>query len=193
MHCPFCGHEETKVNDSRLAAEGRQIRRRRECLACGERFTTFETAELVMPLVVKNDADREPFDEQKLRAGILRALQKRPVEQEKIESALERITHRLRALGEREVRSRQIGEFVMDELRHLDEVAYVRFASVYRSFQDIEAFRDEVDKLRTRRRREPLAGQLSLLGGEQEGAGKPATAKTPDEAAPGGKPPRRSH
>jgi transcriptional repressor NrdR len=193
MHCPFCGHEETKVNDSRLAAEGRQIRRRRECLACGERFTTFETAELVMPLVVKNDADREPFDEQKLRAGILRALQKRPVEQEKIESAIERITHRLRALGEREVRSRQIGEFVMDELRHLDEVAYVRFASVYRSFQDIEAFRDEVDKLRTRRRREPLAGQLSLLGGEQEAAGKSATAKTPDEAAPGGKPPRRSH
>jgi transcriptional repressor NrdR len=188
MHCPFCGDEETKVNDSRLAAEGRQIRRRRECLACGERFTTFETAELVMPLVVKNDADREPFDEQKLRAGILRALLKRPVEQEKIESALERITHRLRALGEREVRSRQIGEFVMDELRHLDEVAYVRFASVYRSFQDIEAFRDEVDKLRTRRRREPLAGQLSLLGGEPE-----TTGKAHAEATPAGKPPRRSH
>lgn len=192
MHCPFCGHEETKVNDSRLAAEGRQIRRRRECLACGERFTTFETAELVMPLVVKNDADREPFDEQKLRAGILRALQKRPVEQERIESAIERITHRLRALGEREVRSRQIGEFVMDELRHLDEVAYVRFASVYRSFQDIEAFRDEVDKLRTRRRREPLAGQLSLLGGEPDTAAA-ASGKTGPEAGPAGKPPRRSH
>lgn len=193
MHCPFCGHEETKVNDSRLAAEGRQIRRRRECLACGERFTTFETAELVMPLVVKNDADREPFDEQKLRSGILRALQKRPVEQERIESAIERITHRLRALGEREVRSRQIGEFVMDELRHLDEVAYVRFASVYRSFQDIEAFRDEVDKLRTRRRREPLAGQLSLLGGEAEAAGKASAAKAAGDETPAGKPPRRSH
>ena len=197
MYCPFCGHEETKVNDSRLAAEGRQIRRRRECLACGERFTTFETAELVMPLVVKNDADREPFDEQKLRSGILRALQKRPVEQERIESAIERITHRLRALGEREVRSRQIGEFVMDELRHLDEVAYVRFASVYRSFQDIEAFRDEVDKLRTRRRREPLAGQLSLLGGEPEAPGASAGGKgaAPSGAEAGvpGKPPRRSH
>ena len=108
MHCPFCGHEETKVNDSRLAAEGRQIRRRRECLACGERFTTFEAAELVMPLVVKSHGSRE---------------------------------------------------------------AYVRFASVYRSFQDVEAFRDEVEKLRSRRRREPLAGQLSLLaGGDSKGA-----------------------
>ncbi|MCE2873705.1 MAG: transcriptional regulator NrdR [Xanthomonadales bacterium] len=190
MHCPFCGDEDTKVNDSRLAAEGRQIRRRRECLACGERFTTFETAELVMPLVVKSHGERQPFDEQKLRGGILRALQKRPVEQEKVEAAIERIAHRLRALGEREVPSRQVGEFVMEELRHLDEVAYVRFASVYRSFQDIEAFRDEVDKLRTRRRREPLAGQLSLLGGEADAAGKP----TPKGAAPVvGKPPRRSH
>ena len=189
MYCPFCGHEETKVNDSRLAAEGRQIRRRRECLACGERFTTFESAELVMPLVVKSKGDREPFDVQKLRSGILRALQKRPVPQEKVEEAIERITHRLRALGEREVPSRQVGEFVMDELRHLDEVAYVRFASVYRSFQDIEAFRDEVDKLRTRRRREPLAGQMSLLGGEDPAgqASGAAGAKTP------GKPPRRSH
>ena len=190
MHCPFCGDEDTKVNDSRLAAEGRQNRRRRECLACGERFTTFETAELVMPLVVKSHGERQPFDEQKLRGGILRALQKRPVEQEKVEAAIERIAHRLRALGEREVPSRQVGEFVMEELRHLDEVAYVRFASVYRSFQDIEAFRDEVDKLRTRRRREPLAGQLSLLGGEADAAGKP----NPKGAAPVvGKPPRRSH
>ena len=114
MHCPFCGDEDTKVNDSRLAAEGRQIRRRRECLACGERFTTFETAELVMPLVIKSHGERQPFDEQKLRAGILRALQKRPVEQEKIEAAIERIAHRLRALGEREVASRQVGEFVME-------------------------------------------------------------------------------
>ena len=164
MHCPFCNHEETKVNDSRLAAEGRQIRRRRECLACGERFTTFETAELVMPLIVKSHGSREPFDEQKLRLGLLKALEKRPVPGERMEEAIGRISHRLRSLGEREVPSRQVGEMVMEELRHLDEVAYVRFASVYRSFQDVEAFRDEVEKLRHRSRREPLAGQMSLLG-----------------------------
>jgi transcriptional repressor NrdR len=168
MHCPFCGHVETKVNDSRLAAEGRQIRRRRECLSCGERFTTFETAELVMPTVVKSDATREPFDEAKMRAGILKALQKRPVSQEQVEESVSRICHKLRSLGEREVSSRIVGELVMEELRHLDEVAYVRFASVYRSFQDVEAFREEIEKLRHRRRRETNRGQLSLLPGELE-------------------------
>lgn len=166
MYCPFCGHRETKVNDSRLAAEGRQVRRRRECLACGERFTTFETAELVMPLVVKRDQSRVPFDEHKLRTSFVKALEKRPVSQESIEEAVSRICHRLRSFGEREVPSRQIGELVMEELRLLDEVAYVRFASVYRSFQDIEAFREEVERLRRRRRRDPLEGQLSLLPGE---------------------------
>ncbi len=166
MHCPFCGHPETKVNDSRLAAEGRQVRRRRECLACGERFTTFETAELVMPLVVKRDQSRVPFDEHKLRTSFVKALEKRPVSQESIEEAVSRVCHRLRSFGEREVPSRQIGELVMEELRLLDEVAYVRFASVYRSFQDIEAFREEVERLRRRRRRDPLEGQLSLLPGE---------------------------
>lgn len=166
MHCPFCGHEETKVNDSRLAAEGRQIRRRRECLACGERFTTFETAELVMPLVVKRDQSRVPFDENKLRGSFVKALEKRPVSQESIEEAVSRVAHRLRSFGEREVPSRQIGEVVMEELRHLDEVAYVRFASVYRSFQDVEAFRDEIEQLRRRRRRDPLEGQMSLLPGD---------------------------
>lgn len=181
MHCPFCGHVETKVNDSRLAAEGRQIRRRRECLSCGERFTTFETAELVMPLVVKSDGSREPFDEQKLRSGLLKALEKRPVPQDAVEEAISRIGHKLRSLGEREVASRHVGELVMEELRHLDEVAYVRFASVYRSFQDVEAFREEVDKLRHRRRREPVAGQMSLLG-----AGDSAAPPTP----PGKRPPR---
>jgi transcriptional repressor NrdR len=186
MYCPFCGHEETKVNDSRLAAEGRQIRRRRECLACGERFTTFETAELVMPLVVKSHGSREPFDEQKLRSGLIKALQKRPVEQDRIEAAISRITHRLRSLGEREVPSRQVGEFVMNELRHLDEVAYVRFASVYRSFQDVDAFRDEVDKLKVRRRREPLEGQLSLLSAE-DAAAKDAAAKDALGKTKGGK------
>jgi transcriptional repressor NrdR len=165
MHCPFCAHEETKVIDSRLAGEGTQIRRRRECLKCTERFTTFETAELVMPQVVKGDRAREPFDEHKLRAGILKALEKRPVSSEAVEESVSRICHKIRSLGEREVQARQIGELVMEELRHLDEVAYVRFASVYRSFQDVEAFRDEVERLRHRRRREGSADQLSLLPG----------------------------
>src|ERR1700755_2633966 len=113
MHCPFCGHEDTKVSDSRLASEGRQVRRRRECLSCGERFTTFETAELVMPLVIKNDKSRVPFDEAKLRGGMEKALEKRPVSLEAIEEAVSRICHKLRAIGEREVASRTIGELVM--------------------------------------------------------------------------------
>ena len=144
MHCPFCGHVETKVIDSRLAGEGRQIRRRRECLACSERFTTFESAELVMPLVVKTDRTREPFDEAKLRAGMGKALEKRPVSREALDEAVSRIAHKVRGLGEREVSSRAVGELVMSELRQLDEVAYVRFASVYRSFQDLDAFREEI-------------------------------------------------
>ena len=173
MHCPFCGHEETKVADSRLAGEGRQIRRRRECLACGERFTTFETAELVMPLVIKTDRSRQPFDEIKLRAGMQRALEKRPVASDDVEAAVQRVCHRLRGLGEREVASRQIGELVMDELRHLDEVAYVRFASVYHRFQDIDAFRDEIEQLRHRRPSDPLAGQLPLLPAGAKGGKEP--------------------
>ncbi|MBV6424692.1 MAG: Transcriptional repressor NrdR [Steroidobacteraceae bacterium] len=173
MHCPFCGHDETKVTDSRLAGEGRQIRRRRECLQCAERFTTFETAELVMPLVVKSDRSREPFDEQKMRHGIVKALEKRPVSQEAIEAAVTHICSRLRSLGEREVASRAIGEYVMEELRHLDEVAYVRFASVYRSFQDVEAFRDEVERLRRHpRRRADNRDQLPLLPGGDAGDAK---------------------
>lgn len=165
MYCPFCGHVETKVIDSRLAGEGRQIRRRRECLSCSERFTTFETAELLMPLIVKTDRSREPFDDAKLRAGIDKALEKRPVSREDVEAAVNRIEHKLRSLGEREVQSLAVGELVMDELRHLDEVAYVRFASVYRSFQDLDAFRDEIDRLRHHRRRREAASldQLSLL------------------------------
>ena len=166
MHCPFCAHDDTKVNDSRLAAEGTQIRRRRECLACGERFTTFETAELVMPLVVKNDQRRVPFDENKLRGGLHKALEKRPVSRESVEEAVGHITRKLRSLGEREVTSRQIGEIVMEELHKLDEVAYVRYASVYRHFQDVEAFREEVDRLRHRRGKAPSEGQLSLLPGD---------------------------
>jgi transcriptional repressor NrdR len=166
VHCPFCAHPDTKVNDSRLAAEGAQIRRRRECLECGERFTTFETAELVMPLVVKSDERRVPFDESKLRGGMLKALEKRPVPRESVEEAVGHITRKLRALGEREVTSRLIGEIVMDELHKLDEVAYVRYASVYRDFRDVEAFREEIERLRHRRGRIPSEDQLELLPGE---------------------------
>ena len=151
MYCPFCGHIETKVTDSRLAGEGRQIRRRRECLACGERFTTFETAELLMPMVIKGDRSREPFDEGKLRSGMEKALEKRPVPRGQVDEALSRIAHKVRALGDREVPARVIGELVMEELRQLDEVAYVRFASVYRHFEDVEAFHEEIRKLRDQR------------------------------------------
>lgn len=147
MYCPFCGAQETKVTDSRLVADGDQVRRRRECLSCGERFTTYETAELVMPKIVKHDGKREAFDEAKLRAGMQRALEKRPVSTESFEAAIERIRQRLRARGEREVASRQIGEEVMAQLRLLDQVAYIRFASVYRSFQDLDEFRAEIDRL----------------------------------------------
>lgn len=165
MHCPFCDHEETKVIDSRLASEGSQVRRRRECHSCGERFTTFESAELVMPKVIKRDGTRIPFDESKLRSGFERALEKRPVYAEDVEAAIARIAHKLRALGEREVKSRQIGEWVMDELAELDQVAYVRFASVYRSFQDVNAFREEIERLEKSPLEEAIRRkQISLLG-----------------------------
>ncbi|TFH86541.1 transcriptional regulator NrdR [Billgrantia azerbaijanica] len=147
MHCPFCGAHDTRVSDSRLVAEGDQVRRRRQCTACGERFTTYETAELVMPRVVKADGSRESFDERKLRAGMLRALEKRPVSAEAIEAAIERIRQQLRARGERELEARAIGEAVMRSLKQLDQVAYIRFASVYRRFQDIDEFRAEIDRL----------------------------------------------
>jgi transcriptional repressor NrdR len=181
MYCPFCSHVETKVTDSRLAGEGSQIRRRRECLACGERFTTFESAELVMPQVVKSDQTREPFDEGKLRAGMQKALEKRPVANDAVEAAVARICRRLRSLGEREIPARQVGEMVMEELRHLDEVAYVRFASVYRSFQDVEAFHDEIAHLRRRRPRVDPAGQLSFLEGAPA---EPGATRAPKPARP---------
>ena len=149
MHCPFCGAAETKVIDSRLVAEGSQVRRRRECLSCIERFTSYETAELLMPRLVKRDGTREPFNEDKLRAGMSRALEKRPVGVERLEEALSRIIHRLRAMGEREISSRILGEEVMRELKQLDEVAYIRFASVYRHFKDLNEFREEIDRLET--------------------------------------------
>lgn len=147
MHCPFCNAPETKVVDSRLANEGAQVRRRRECLQCGERFTTYETAELSLPRVIKSDGNRERFDEDKIRRGLIKALEKRPVKSEAIEQVITQIIKRLMSEGVREIPSSQLGEWLMDALRELDQVAYVRFASVYRSFQDVNAFREEVEKL----------------------------------------------
>ena len=147
MHCPFCSADDTKVIDSRLVADGDAVRRRRECQVCGERFTTFETAELVMPRVIKRDGTRAPFDEEKLKFGLTKALEKRPVSVDQIDAALTHIKHRIRETGERELPSRTIGEEVMAELKKLDPVAYVRFASVYRDFQDVSEFAEEIQKL----------------------------------------------
>ncbi|MGH8307497.1 MAG: transcriptional regulator NrdR [Gammaproteobacteria bacterium] len=168
MHCPFCSHQDTKVIDSRLAGEGAQVRRRRECEKCGERFTTFESAELVMPRIIKNNGTREPFDEHKLRAGMMRALEKRPVSTEAIEAAIARIGHKLQVTGEREIRSLQVGERVMEELKGLDEVAYVRFASVYRSFEDANEFREEVERLKDEVIREAMKREQMPLLPEEE-------------------------
>lgn len=162
MHCPFCSAEDTKVIDSRLVAGGDQVRRRRECLTCSERFTTFESAELVMPRIVKRDGIREPFDEDKLRAGLQRALEKRPVSVDEIDATMNRIKHVLRSRGERELPSADVGELVMNNLRALDKVAYVRFASVYRDFQDISEFQQEIER---------LAGDLESPAGPDRSAG----------------------
>ena len=147
MHCPFCNAGDTKVIDSRLMCESNQTRRRRECFVCEERITTYETAELSLPRIIKRDGRRDLFNENKLRSGMLRALEKRPVSTEQIESAISRIMHKAWANGEREVPSAQMGDWVMEELHHLDPVAYVRFASVYRSFEDIQEFRKEISRL----------------------------------------------
>ncbi len=148
--------------DSRVSDDGATIRRRRECEACGERFSTLETIELKLPTIIKGDGRREQFDARKLRTGFDRALQKRPVAEEQIEAAVRAVVHQLRMTTEREVASRRIGEFVMAELRKLDQVGYVRFASVYRSFEDVADFREELDRLE---RDAPGDGQLPLLGG----------------------------
>ena len=137
MRCPFCTAQDTRVIDSRLANDGDQVRRRRECVDCKERFTTYEAAEFNLPRVIKRDGLREPFNEKKLRAGILRALEKRPVSSDQIEAAITRIKKKLMASGDREIAALEIGEQVMQELSALDHVAFVRFASVYRSFQDV--------------------------------------------------------
>ncbi|HVV98648.1 MAG TPA: transcriptional regulator NrdR [Rhodanobacteraceae bacterium] len=170
MHCPFCQHEDTRVIDSRVSDDGTTIRRRRECEACGERFNTFETAEIKLPAVIKSDGRRETFDEHKLRAGFERALQKRPVSSEQVDAAVRTVVEELRRSGEREVPSMRIGELVMRELKKLDQVAYIRFASVYRSFQDVQEFREEIERLQ--RDLPAIEGlQLPLL--QAETAGKP--------------------
>ena len=147
MHCPFCQHQDTRVIDSRVSEDGSTIRRRRECEKCAERFNTFETAELKLPTLVKSDGRREAFDERKLRTGFERSLQKRPVSAEQIDAAVRGVIHALRMTGEREIASRRVGVFVMEELKKLDQVAYVRFASVYRKFADVADFREEIERL----------------------------------------------
>ncbi len=147
MHCPFCSANDTKVIDSRLVADGHQVRRRRQCLACHERYTTFEIAELVMPKMVKNNGNREPFNEEKLRGGIQRALEKRPVSTDDIEKAISLIKSTIRATGEREISSEKVGNLVMERLKELDKIAYIRFASVYLCFDDIRDFGEEIARL----------------------------------------------
>ena len=151
MHCPFCNTPDTKVVDTRLSSDGDQVKRRRECQDCTERFTTFEVAELGLPRVVKRDGSRVPFDEQRLRVSLLKALEKRPVVTEQIESEIRQILRHLRAKGEREVSSQLIGEWVMAALLSLDDVAYVRYASVYHSFQDLDEFKMEIQRLKKKK------------------------------------------
>ncbi len=148
MHCPFCNATETKVVDSRLSAEGSQVRRRRQCLQCQERFTTFEVVEVVMPRIIKTSGKIEPYDSQKIRRSVTLPLQKRPINSEQTDALINRIEKRLRQMCEREITSNALGEIVLSELKKLDDVAYVRFASVYRDFQDIEAFKLELENIR---------------------------------------------
>lgn len=147
MYCPFCSANDTKVIDSRLVSDGHQVRRRRECLACHERYTTFESAELVMPRIIKRDGSREPFNEDKMLSGLTRALEKRPVSMEQIELAVNKLKSQMRATGEREISSGMLGDLIMAQLKELDKVAYLRFASVYLSFEDISEFADEITRL----------------------------------------------
>jgi len=168
MYCPFCGDQETKVVDSRLAGDGYQIRRRRECTGCAERFTTFESAELVLPKLVKTDESREPFNEAKLRSGILKATEKRPISSEAIEELISRVIRKVQKMGEREIQSRLLGEIVIEELREIDEIAFVRYASVYRRFQDVEEFEKEIESLRDATPMEKKRTQISIFQDEEE-------------------------
>ena len=163
MRCPFCSAADTKVIDSRLAGDGDQVRRRRECAVCEERFTTYEKVELNLPRIVKTDGSRVPFEGGKLRAGMLRALEKRPVSTEQLEAAINHIKRKLTASGEAEVPSRMVGELVMEELKNLDQVASVRFASVYRQFEDVHAFREDSERLEGQAGRELRRQQMDLV------------------------------
>jgi transcriptional repressor NrdR len=172
MHCPFCQATDTRVIDSRLKGEGFQVRRRRECIECGARFNTHEVPELKLPNVVKSDGSREAFDADKLRGGMVRALEKRPVSTEEVEEALQRILRALRSLDAAEIESRAVGEHVMQELRALDQVAFVRFASVYRRFEDVQAFREEIERLEREAPGALSTHQLSLLGSRLDDEGE---------------------
>lgn len=151
MHCPFCQHEDTRVIDSRASDDGSSIRRRRECGQCGERFSTLETAELKLPMIVKGDGRRVSFDIDKLRLSMERALHKRPVPEERLNASVRAIVQQARTSGERELASRRLGDFVMAQMRNLDHIGYVRFASVYRRFEDVSDFREEIDLLERER------------------------------------------
>ena len=153
MHCPFCQAQDTKVIDSRLVGDGTQIRRRRQCELCKARFTTFETADLALPRIIKSDGERQPFNGTKLKAGMLRALEKRPLSSEEVDAVFGNVLTQIRQLGEREIPSRMLGEIVMKSLKSVDQVAYVRFASVYRDFQDIEEFAQEISTLSKEKKR----------------------------------------
>ncbi|HSS47294.1 MAG TPA: transcriptional regulator NrdR [Burkholderiales bacterium] len=159
MKCPFCNAQDTQVVDSRVNEEGTSVRRRRRCVSCMKRFTTYETVELRLPQIIKHNGTRTEFDRNRLHTGFMRALHKRPVSAERVDEAIDRVTQKLLSLGEREVPSRLIGELVMKELYKMDKVAYIRFASVYRSFQDVEDFRDVIEEVqqpaknRSRRRK----------------------------------------
>ena len=153
MHCPFCQAQDTKVIDSRLVGDGTQIRRRRECELCKARFTTFETADLALPRIIKSDGERQPFNGTKLKAGMLRAPEKRPLSSEEVDAVFGNVLTQIRQLGEREIPSRMLGEIVMKSLKSVDQVAYVRFASVYRDFQDIEEFAQEISTLSKEKKR----------------------------------------
>jgi len=147
MRCPYCQHEDTQVMDTRASDEGDSIRRRRRCNQCDKRFTTYERIELTMPVIVKKNGSRSEFEHAKLRGSLMLALRKRPVSADAVDAAIHRIEERLLSMGEREINSGQIGELVMRELKRLDKIAYIRFASVYRSFEDVAEFRDAIDEI----------------------------------------------
>ncbi len=167
MKCPFCGTPDTRVVDSRLAQESTQVRRRRECNSCEARFTTYESPLLNMPMVIKSDGSRDAFDEVRLRSGMMRALEKRPVSAELIEDAISRIKKQLLGVEAREISTRKVGDMVMHELQRLDHVAYIRFASVYLSFEDIQAFEEVIQTLAAEPTPELQRRQVPLIDEDQ--------------------------